>query len=324
MRVVCAARGRRDQRPRRRARPPAAALRRRRVGVALQGGRRGGGTRRGRAGRRRRRLAHLRRAPGRGARGSAHLVPYVYTALYEGGERTPGVFLTGEVPSRQLLPAMQWLHREHGVRRWCIVGNDYVWPRATARAARVYAQLCGGEICHEVFAPLGCRSWEPIVGAVGHSRAGCGDHASRRRGRGAVQPRLRRRRTRRALPAAQHAHRREHARRQRRREHSRHLRRGGLLRDAGHAREPRLRVALHAPLRTRRADAEQRRGVLLRGRTPALRARAAGRQPRRREDDRGRRGALLRRARAARSTCATVTSISGSTWPRRTSCSSTS
>ena len=33
----------------------------------------------------------------------ADLVPYVYTALYEGGERTPGVFLTGEVPSRQLL-----------------------------------------------------------------------------------------------------------------------------------------------------------------------------------------------------------------------------
>src|SRR5690349_10514046 len=25
-------------------------------------------------------------------------VPYVYTALYEGGERSPGVFLTGETP----------------------------------------------------------------------------------------------------------------------------------------------------------------------------------------------------------------------------------
>src|SRR6201991_2238660 len=85
----------------------------------------------------------------------AGLVPYVYTALYEGGERTPGVFLTGEVPSRQLLPAMRWLNREHGVRRWAIVGNDYVWPRVTADAARRYAQLCGGEICHERFVPLG-------------------------------------------------------------------------------------------------------------------------------------------------------------------------
>ena len=85
----------------------------------------------------------------------AGLVPYVYTALYEGGERTPGVFLTGEVPSRQLLPAMRFLGREHGVRRWSIVGNDYVWPRATApRGARLRAR-CARRICHEAFVPLG-------------------------------------------------------------------------------------------------------------------------------------------------------------------------
>ncbi len=99
----------------------------------------------------------------------AALVPYVYTALYEGGERTPGVFLSGEVPSRQLLPAMAWLRREYGVRRWCIVGNDYVWPRGTASAARHYAKLCDGEICHEVFVPLGCQSWETIVQDTGRS-----------------------------------------------------------------------------------------------------------------------------------------------------------
>ena len=99
------------------------------------------------------------------------LVPYVYTALYEGGETAPGVFLTGEVPSRQLFPAMRWLSREHGVRRWSIVGNDYVWPRATARSARAYADLCRGEICHEVFVPLGCSDWAGTLAAVHRSRA---------------------------------------------------------------------------------------------------------------------------------------------------------
>ena len=99
------------------------------------------------------------------------LVPYVYTALYEGGERTPGVFLTGETPAHQLLPAMRWLRREHGVRRWSIVGNDYVWPRLTARAARVYASVCDGQICHETFVPLGCRSWSRAVQDVERSRA---------------------------------------------------------------------------------------------------------------------------------------------------------
>ena len=93
-------------------------------------------------------------------------VPYVYTALYEGGERSPGVFLVGETPSHQLLPAMQWLRREHGVRRWCIVGNDYVWPRGTAEAARSYAPLCDGEIRDEVFVPLGTTAFDDVVRRV--------------------------------------------------------------------------------------------------------------------------------------------------------------
>ena len=101
----------------------------------------------------------------------AKLVPYVYTALYEGGERTPGVFLTGEVPSRQLLPAMRWLSHEHGVRRWSIVGNDYVWPRVTARAARSYAAMCRGEICHETFVPLGFQNWGRTIEDVERARA---------------------------------------------------------------------------------------------------------------------------------------------------------
>ena len=56
----------------------------------------------------------------------AHRVPYVYTALY-GGRADPGVFLTGETPASQLLPAMRALAELSGARRWCIVGDDYVW-----------------------------------------------------------------------------------------------------------------------------------------------------------------------------------------------------
>jgi urea transport system substrate-binding protein len=90
-------------------------------------------------------------------------VPYVYTALYEGGERTPGVFVTGETPARQLLPAMRWLRDEHGVRRWLIVGNDYVWPLGTARAARAYARLLDAEIADEIFVPLGTTRFDEAV-----------------------------------------------------------------------------------------------------------------------------------------------------------------
>jgi ABC-type branched-subunit amino acid transport system substrate-binding protein len=96
----------------------------------------------------------------------AHQVPYIYTAQYEGGERTPGVFLTGETPARQLLPAMRLLAEATGVRRWCTVGNDYVWPRETARAARRYARACGGRVRDEVFVPLGAQDFGPALRRV--------------------------------------------------------------------------------------------------------------------------------------------------------------
>lgn len=101
----------------------------------------------------------------------AHRVPYVYTALYEGGERTAGVFLTSETPDAQLQPAMGLLAREHRVRRWFVVGNDYVWPRRTARAAHRYARASGGEVCAEAYLPLGTHDFDAVLRRVERSEA---------------------------------------------------------------------------------------------------------------------------------------------------------
>lgn len=101
---------------------------------------------------------------------TAGRVPYVYTALYEGGERTPGVFLTGETPDRQLFPAMRWMAEQLGVRRWCIVGDDYVWPRASARAVRRYAERLGVTVCGEVYVRLGAEDYDKSLAAVERSR----------------------------------------------------------------------------------------------------------------------------------------------------------
>lgn len=97
-------------------------------------------------------------------------VPYVYTAVYEGGESTPGVFLTGETPTDQLLPAMRWIAEEMGVRSWAIVGNDYVWPRSSAAAARSYAASIGVEIRDEVFVGLGTQDYGRALRRVEQSR----------------------------------------------------------------------------------------------------------------------------------------------------------
>ncbi|GAA4309186.1 substrate-binding domain-containing protein [Streptomyces venetus] len=101
----------------------------------------------------------------------AHRVPYVYTALYEGGEHTAGVFLTSETPRDQLRPAMDLLARERRVRRWFVLGNDYVWPRRTARAARGYARASGGCVADEAYLPLGTHDFERVMRRIEHAEA---------------------------------------------------------------------------------------------------------------------------------------------------------
>ncbi|MFI5896476.1 substrate-binding domain-containing protein [Actinoplanes sp. NPDC051513] len=94
-------------------------------------------------------------------------IPYVYTALYEGGERTAGVFLTSETPQAQLLPAMSLLTGERGVRSWHIVGNDYVWPRRTAHAVRRH----GTRIAGEDYVPLGTHDFSRVISRVERAEA---------------------------------------------------------------------------------------------------------------------------------------------------------
>ncbi|MEU4085863.1 substrate-binding domain-containing protein [Streptomyces aureus] len=102
----------------------------------------------------------------------AHRVPYVYTALYEGGERTDGVFMTSETPDGQLRPAMRLLAETRRVRRWFVVGNNYVWPRRTARAARRYARaLRGGRVCGEAYLPLGTEDFTEVLRRIEHTDA---------------------------------------------------------------------------------------------------------------------------------------------------------
>ena len=97
-------------------------------------------------------------------------VPYVYTALYEGGERTPGVFLTGETPARQVRPALRWMAEQLGVRRWVIVGDDYVWPKQSAAATRRYAHELRLVICDEIYVRLGTADFDQVVLRVAAKR----------------------------------------------------------------------------------------------------------------------------------------------------------
>ena len=90
-------------------------------------------------------------------------IPYVYTPLYEGGETTPGVFAIGETPERQLLPAIRSVSRRDKARRWALIGNDYVWPKATSRYAHKCIRDLGGSVVLDRYLEFGSHCPEQVL-----------------------------------------------------------------------------------------------------------------------------------------------------------------
>lgn len=97
--------------------------------------------------------------------------PFVYTAMYEGGETTPGVFAIGEVTARQLQPALRWLGQHRKPRRWLAVGNDYIWPHVSHRQARRYMVEAGGEMVAETYVPFGTTDYSEVLDQIRTTRA---------------------------------------------------------------------------------------------------------------------------------------------------------
>ncbi|WP_432488083.1 ABC transporter substrate-binding protein [Kineococcus sp. SYSU DK018] len=101
-------------------------------------------------------------------------VPYVYATAYEGGERHDGVLCSGELPGEQVVAALEWLRGAAGLRHWFVVGDDYVWPRATARRVARALSTAGTGLRGSRFVPLGCRdegTWRSAVADCARSGA---------------------------------------------------------------------------------------------------------------------------------------------------------
>ncbi|PPK62564.1 ABC transporter substrate-binding protein [Actinokineospora auranticolor] len=100
-------------------------------------------------------------------------VPYIFTPPHEGGTRRAGVVLLGDSPGRQLAPAVRWLVNHRGLRRWALVGSDYIWPRAVHRVAGGIVRGLGAEVVTERLVPFpgsGVAA-EELVDAIGRAHA---------------------------------------------------------------------------------------------------------------------------------------------------------
>jgi ABC-type branched-subunit amino acid transport system substrate-binding protein len=81
--------------------------------------------------------------------------PYIFTPPQEGGSRLPGVVLLGESPVQQLGPALAWLFAHRRLRRWALIGSDYIWAWSVHRVAASVVKSFGGQVLMEQFVPFG-------------------------------------------------------------------------------------------------------------------------------------------------------------------------
>lgn len=98
-------------------------------------------------------------------------VPFIYTPLYEGGETTPGIFTIGETPGYQLGPAIDFLQERYSIKRWALIGNDYVWPRVSHSFAKQKIKAQGGDLVYERYVPFGPKDMNPYLQQLEVSQA---------------------------------------------------------------------------------------------------------------------------------------------------------
>jgi urea transport system substrate-binding protein len=93
-----------------------------------------------------------------------------YPVQYEGEESSRNIFYLGAAPNQQAIPAVRYLMSKEGgeVRRWVLLGTDYVYPRTTNRILSAYlaAEGVSGEDITTIYTPFGHSDWREIVARI--------------------------------------------------------------------------------------------------------------------------------------------------------------
>ncbi len=91
-----------------------------------------------------------------------------YPVQYEGEESSKNVIYTGAAPNQQAIPAVDYLTKEVGVKRWVLEGTDYVYPRTTNKILEAYL-LAKGVKPADIsinYTPFGHSDWQTRVAAI--------------------------------------------------------------------------------------------------------------------------------------------------------------
>lgn len=91
-----------------------------------------------------------------------------YPVQYEGEESSKNVFYTGAAPNQQAIPAVDYLMKDIGVKRWVLAGTDYVYPRTTNKILEAYLKSKGVADADIMinYTPFGHSDWQSIVSDI--------------------------------------------------------------------------------------------------------------------------------------------------------------
>ncbi len=91
-----------------------------------------------------------------------------YPVQYEGEESSRNVIYTGAAPNQQAIPAVDYLMKDVGVKRWVLEGTDYVYPRTTNKILEAYLKLKGVKPEDIIinYTPFGFSDWQSEVAKI--------------------------------------------------------------------------------------------------------------------------------------------------------------
>ncbi len=90
-------------------------------------------------------------------------VPYVFTPPHEREPGGAGTIFIGSGPRLQLQGPLEWIIAHRRVRRWALIGNDYIWPRQVHRAAAQLLRGLGQDVVMDRLVPVGSVDAEQLL-----------------------------------------------------------------------------------------------------------------------------------------------------------------
>ncbi len=97
-----------------------------------------------------------------------------YPVQYEGEEQSLNVFYTGATPNQQLIPAAKYMMDELGMKKFYLLGTDYVFPRTANKVLKAYLKSRGvpDENIIEEYTPFHHQDYQTIVARIKKFGAG--------------------------------------------------------------------------------------------------------------------------------------------------------